>query len=359
LNFQLSAEQIMLRDQMHRFVDERFSPADRAGYTIPEAGHNAANWSLLADLGLLALPFASDCGGLGGAAEDIMVVSEVFGRGVVPEPLLSEILLAGAVLARAGTVAQKQRWLPAIMAGDAHLALAFAETGMHFDFEKASTVAKAGKLYGSKTFVMAGAACNAFIVTATANDRLGLYLVATNAPGLTKRSYRLIDGAPAYELEFAATPAEALAGTGADLSAVVDEARIAISAELVGLMSLLLETTLDYVKVRKQFGAPIGSFQAIQHRLADLYVSVEQSRSLLYRAALAPHNERASAGIAAKSYISAAAVRLGEEAIQLHGGMGVTEELIIGHAHKRVLLLASLFGDADSEAQRYLSVTTS
>lgn len=358
LDFNLSGDQALLRDQIGRFVQERCGPDARPGHVTPAVGFDPENWALLAELGVLALPFDADAGGLGGTAEDVMIVAEGLGRGVVAEPWLSEILFAGGLIAKAGASAQKDKWLPAIMSGEAHLAVAFAEQQTRFAFDAAATRYDGENLHGSKTFVLAGSACDAFIVTAHGPDgTLGLFLIEADAPGLMRQAYRLIDGSPAAELYFSGAPAEAMDGGFAAFSEHIDSLRMPIAAELVGLMSILFETTLGYVRERKQFGAPIGSFQAIQHRMARQYLALEQSRSHLYRAALSDQPERRAAALAAKSYISTAAVRLGEEAIQLHGGMGVTDELIVGHAHKRALLLASLFGDADTEARRYLAAT--
>lgn len=350
MDFLLNDEQQMLRDMVERFVADRYPPADRPAYRTPETGHDAANWSMLAQLGLLALPFSADAGGLDGSPVELMIVGEVLGRGVVAEPILSEVLMAGALIERAGSAGQRERWLSEIMGGTAHLALAFAEPAARFAFDRAETRAVDGRLTGKKTFVMAGNTCDGFIVTASE----GLWLVEANAAGLSSHPYRLIDGSPALELTFENTPAEPMPGGTGALRDHVDALRVPIAAELVGLMGTLFDQTLEYIKVRKQFGTPIGTFQAIQHRMADQYLALEQSRSLLYRAALSNGPEASGARIAAKSYISAAAVRLGEEAIQMHGGMGITDELLIGHAYKRVLLLSHLFGDSDTEALRYM-----
>lgn len=350
MDFLLNEEQQMLRDMVERFAADRYPAADRPTHRTPEAGHVAANWAMLAELGLLAMPFAAEAGGLDGSPAELMIVAEALGRGVVAEPVLAEVLMAGVLVERAGSVEQRERWLPGIIGGTAHLALAFAEPAARFAFDRADCRAAGGRLTGTKTFVMAGTACDGFIVTASD----GLWLVEAEAAGLTKRSYRLIDGSPAIELTFENTPAQPMPGGLDALRDHVDALRVPIAAELVGLMATLFDLTLDYIKVRKQFGNPIGRFQALQHRMADQYLALEQSRSLLYRAALARGPDAARARLAAKSYISAAAVRLGEEAIQMHGGMGVTDELLVGHAHKRVLLLASLFGDSDTEALRYM-----
>lgn len=357
MDFKIDEDQQMLRDMVERFVLDRYDPSQRPAHRIPAAGFDAANWALLAELGLLALPFGEEEGGLGGSAIDMMIVSEALGRGVVAEPFLPEILIAGQLLARAGTPEQKQRWLADIVSGAAHLALAHSEPDALFSLDAVTTRATDDHLTGTKTFVLGGTDTDGFIVSARdSSGKIGLFLVDAAAPGLTRQDYRLIDGSTAIEIRFENTPAGPMAGGFDMLLALVDSLRVPIAAEMLGLMSTLFDVTLDYIKVRKQFGTAIGSFQAIQHRMADQYLALEQSRSLLFRAAMMKGEDAEAARLAAKAYIAAAGVRLGEEAIQLHGGMGVTDELIVGHAHKRILLLASLFGDADQELSRYITI---
>lgn len=354
MNFEYDEEQQLLSNMVGRFVAERFDPAQRPAHVVPDAGFDARNWRMLAELGLLALPFDAKWGGLGGSDIDLMIVARELGRGIAAEPYLASLLFAGRLLARAGTDTQRAHWLPSLMAGDAHLAVAFAEPGSRFGLRAPSTRFCDGRLNGTKTFVMAGVATDAFIVSAAPADGSdGLVLVPASADGITRLDYRLIDGACACELSFADTPAEPMAGGPDTLAELVDRLTIPITAELVGLMETLFQTTLDYVRTRHQFDTAIGSFQAVQHRLADQYVALEKARSLMLRAALTEDGTAPAVRRAAKSRISASAVKLGEEAIQLHGGMGITDELIVGHAHKRVLLLASLFGDSDHERRGY------
>lgn len=362
LDFALTEDQLMLRNLVERFVTERYDTATRPLHETPAAGFTPGNWSLLAETGLLALPFEEAVGGLGGGPVEIITVMEVLGRGLVAEPYLSSILMGGLLLQAAGTEAQKAGWLEAVVAGEGHVALALAEPGSRFDVDFAATEARGASgavtLSGFKTFVLAGEATQVYVVTARdSGGQIGLYLVRSDAPGLVVQSYRLLDGATAQELTLTGVPAEPLEGGITALNAVVQTARLAACAEMLGVMSMLFDVTLEYLKTRKQFGVPIGSFQALQHRMADLYASLEQSRSIILKAALAPEDERAAATAAAKAYVSTAAVKLAEEAVQLHGGMGVSEELIVGHGLKRVLVLASLFGDANVELTRYLTLT--
>ena len=358
MDFKLNEEQCMLRDMVDRFVQERFDPATRPHHRTPAVGHDRANWALLAELGLLALPFAEQDGGIAGGPIELMVVTEALGRGVSAEPYFAEILFAGQLLAHAGTAAQKERLLGGVISGKTHLAVAHAEPRARFALDHVEARFVDGRLTGSKSFVLAGAATDAFIVSArNAAGAIGLYLAEAGTAGVSRQDYRLIDGSTAAEIHFDGTLAEPMDGGIDTLLALVDALRVPIAAEMMGLMSTLFEVTLDYIKVRKQFGTSIGSFQAIQHRMADLYLAVEQSRSLLYRAALVDGARGEAARIGAKAYIAEAGIKVAEEAIQLHGGMGITDELIVGHAYKRMMLLGSLFGDPDTEIRRYAAMT--
>ena len=365
MNFELDEEQGMVRDLVARFVDSRSNLDARTRARSTPEGFSTANWRMLGDLGLLALPFGTDIGGMGGGLVELITVMEGFGAGLITEPYLPDLLLAARLLERAGTAAQKAAWLPAIMCGERRLALAHMERAARFNplfVECRATAQRDGTtLLGTKTFVQAGAGADAYIVSARTSggadepDGLSLWIVAADAPGLERQPYRLLDGSAALELRLHDTPAERLEGGAAALLETFDEARIAACAEMVGVMTMLFEATLEHLRTRKQFGQPIGSFQAIQHRMADHYAALEQSRSHMLRTALLPKD--ASAVAAAKAFIGAAAIRLGEDCVHLHGGMGVTDELVIGHGHKRILLLASLLGDSESELSRYVELT--
>ena len=364
VNFELDEEQGMVRDLVTRFVGDRSGLEARVRARREPAGFSADNWRMLAELGLLTLPFGTDAGGMGGGSVELVTVLEELGRGLVAEPYLSDLLLAGRLLERAGTPAQRAAWLPAILSGERRLALAHMERAARFNplFVqcRASPRGEHGTLLGAKTFVQAGLGADAFILSARHSgkaddpDGLSLWLVRANAKGLESHAYRLIDGSVAVELQLHEVEGERLAGGAMELLAAFDEARIAACAEMVGIMATLFEVTLEHLRTRRQFGQPIGSFQAIQHRMADQYAALEQSRSQLLRAALMPGECTAIAG--AKAFISAAAIRLAEDCVQFHGGMGVTDELVIGHGHKRILLLASLLGDSESELRRYVEL---
>ncbi|MCG6120586.1 MAG: acyl-CoA dehydrogenase [Blastomonas sp.] len=352
VNFELDDDQRMMQTLVERFVADRYGPGKRAAYCAMERGYSPDNWAVLAETGVLALPFPVEDGGLGGGAVEIVTIMEAMGRGMVAEPYLVEILLAGRLLAATGSDEQKAAWIAPLMAGERHLGLAFAEHTSRWSLDRLETRMTTDGIVGAKTFVPGNV--DGYIVTALAADGgLGLYLVDANAAGIARRDYRLVDGTVASEVRFEKVAADQLDGGLAVLAGLIDEARLAACAEMIGIAGTAFETTLDYVRQRRQFGVAIGSFQALQHRLADLYAGLEQGRSHLFRAALSNPQDRPAAIAAAKAYISTMSVYLGEECIQFHGGMGVSNDLDIGQGHKRLLLLATLFGDADHDLERY------
>jgi len=369
VDFELNEDQVLLKGLVENFVEDRYDLARRAGYQREAQGFSTENWRLMAELGLLALPFAAGHGGLDGGVVEIITVMEALGAGLVAEPVLPALLIAGRLIEAAGTDAQKAAWLPRIIAGEARIALAHFEHAARYNLSAVATTAKVAEsggtvIDGAKTMVMAGVGADGLLVSARLSGGcgdpagIGLFVVPADARGVDARAYRLTDGSVASEVHFrGVTDAQPLAGGFAAFATVIDEARIAACAEMLGIMTRLFDATLEHVRTRKQFGAALGSFQVIQHRMADNFVRLEQSRSQLYRAALAAAGAgRARAIAGAKSLIAANAIALGEDCIQLHGGMGTTDELAIGHGHKRLLLLASLFGDADAELERYLDM---
>ena len=352
MNFDLDEDQRLLKAGIERFVADRYGGEveRRRGYRQERAGFSQDNWQLLAELGVLAIPFAEEDGGLGGGLPELMIAGEALGEGMVAEPWLETAVLAGGVLDKAGSPAQKEEWLTGLIGGGTRLALAWAETAGRYRHDAPGTRLADGRLKGRKTFVPAAAGADGFIVTAREDGEFALAIVRADAEGLSSREYRLIDGSIAAELELNDAPAEPLPGKLAAFEAALVRTRVAATAEMVGLASLLHRQTLDYARQRRQFGVPIGSFQALQHRMVDGYRDLEQARSMVLRAALSGE-ERAVAG--AKAFVSEAARRIGHSAVQIHGGMGMTDELAIGHALKRVELLAKLFGDAREERQRF------
>lgn len=361
MNFDLSEEQSLLRDLIDRFASDRYDPARRLRYVREPDGFAREGWMTLAGAGVLAFPFAEAFGGLGGGSVELVTVMEAIGRCAAVEPILSVVLMGGGALAAAGSAAQAAALLPQLAAGERFLALAHFERANRFNSGHVQTRAtRQGSgiaISGTKICVLGGPFADDLIVSAVDDDgQLGLYRIDGGAAGIARRDYRLVDSSAASDVTFDAVSADPLPGGRSELDDVLLDVRLAICAELVGLMSLIFDATLDYVKTRRQFGQEIGRFQAIQHRMADNYANVELSRSQLYRAAAQPRGAegRAATITGAKAFISANAVALGEDCIQLHGGIGTTDELMAGQAFRRVLLLASLLGDADWETREYL-----
>jgi alkylation response protein AidB-like acyl-CoA dehydrogenase len=367
VQFSLSAEQTLLKDAVEAFVRDHTGTDRRRSDRIKARGYSSESWRSLAEIGILGVPFGAEEGGLGGGPRELIAVMESLGRGLCIEPVMEEVVLAGGLLARAGDASQKQAWLPALIGGEAHLALAHFEHTARFDLldvrVRARSSGGAVVLEGEKSMVPLAASADQWIVSARESDggadadpRIGLYLVTPTSPGIERHDYRLIDGSIASAVRFRGAKANGrLRGGLAEFAASIDVARLAAGAEMVGIMSTLFEATIEYLKTRHQFSRPLSTFQALQHRLADLYVRLEQSRSHLYRAAACMGaNDGVGASVAGmKSYVGRAAIELGEECVHLHGGIGTTDDLAIGHGYKRLLLLANLFGDPNSELARF------
>lgn len=353
MNFDLSEEQELFRAAVERFVAPVDTEFRRKLRTAPH-GYHRARWQELAELGLLALSVSEDAGGMGGGPIDLALVAEALGKGNAPDPWLENGVLPARILAASA----QQALLDEVLAGQSMAACAFAERNQRYSLKAKAVTAKPHEggfvLSGEKTFVLGGAMADWLIVSADIGGETALFLVAGDAAGLERRGYRLADGSEACELRCLNVSLgndARLALDFAGLLAIVDDIRLLAAAEMLGLAQRLFDDTLDYVKQREQFGVALGTFQALQHRLVDCYAALEQARSMLYRASLTDQSDpqawhRACAG--AKAFIGEQADRVAREAVQMHGGMGVTDELAIGHAMKRVLLLSRLFGDADA-----------
>jgi hypothetical protein len=335
-------------------------------------GFSPAVWKQFAELGWLALPLAEEFGGLGGGAVEIGILMEAFGRGLVSEPYVATVVLGAALIERCGTNEQKQASLPKVADGSLKLAFAHSERAARFDLAKVATsatkTAQGWRLSGSKIAVLDGHAADEIIVSALMHDhhgpsgRIGLFVAPATVPGLAISDYARLGGGRACNIELSDIhlPDDALLGDGHDaLPAIewaVDRAMAALGAEAVGIMQTLLETTLDYTKIRKQFGRPLSANQVIRHRLADMAMQVDEARSMALRAALkadAAPTERARAASGAKAKIGKCARFVGEQAIQLHGGMGVTEELEVGAYFKRLVAFDTLFGGSAHHYARH------
>ncbi len=368
MDFDLTDEQRMLSESVNRLVTDAYGDFEhRKGYRAAPRGFADANWQALAEMGLLGLPFDEADGGFGGGPMETMIVMEAFGRGLVLEPFLATVVLAGGLLRRAGNEAQRAAILPSVVEGSMVLAFAHQERQARHDLHDVATTARRDGaewvLDGAKGVVLAGDSADRIIVSArTAGARrdregISLFLLDPATPGVTRRGYATQDGLRAAELvlEGARVPADALLGHEGQalplIELVVDEANAALCAEALGAMDVLRDLTVDYLKQRQQFGQAIGNFQALQHRAADMLVATEQARSMAMYAAMMVQSgdaaARRTALSAAKALVAKLADQLGKDAIQLHGGIAMTEEYKAGHYFKRLTMLGTIFGDVD------------
>ncbi|MDT3735897.1 MAG: acyl-CoA dehydrogenase family protein [Denitratisoma sp.] len=361
MDFNYTDEQNALRDTLSRYIAKDYPFEARRALAKSAEGFSRDHWKQFADLGLLALPFPEDFGGLNGNAVDTLLVMEAFGRGLVLEPYLSTVVIAGGLIRDAGSAAQKEDILPAVAGGERMLALAHYERGARYEVSRVDTAAKADgagwKLSGAKGVVLGGGAADSLLVTANTGKGISLFLVDARASGVTVRNTMTQDGSRAAEirLDNVAVDAEALVGPEGGALPLVERALdygiAALCAEAVGIMAALDEATLEYLKTRKQFGQPIGRFQALQHRMVDMVIATEQSRSMAMMAAVKADSsddaERRRAISAAKAYIGQQARFVGQQAVQLHGGMGVVDELNVSHYFKRLTMIELTFGNTD------------
>lgn len=376
MNFTLSDEQILFQESVDNFVAKECDTDKRRALAAGEDGFSRDHWASFAELGWLGLALDEAHGGLGGSALDSAVLMEAFGRGLVPAPYLSSVVLGGGLVTAAGNDAQKSALLPALAAGELMLAFAYAEPRGRYDLAHVETRAEKKNggyvLSGHKSVVFHGASAERIIVSARTSgavgeaDGIGLFLLARETPGLSLRPYPTIDGLRAAEIMLVEAGGELLDGEGQTpgegqahgvIEAVIDTAIIAVCAEAVGIMQTLNDMTRAYVDSRKQFGVAIGKFQVLQHALVDMYMAHELSKSLTYRAAgaaaTADARGRARAASAAKVQIGKAGKLIGEQAVQLHGGMGMTDELAVGHYFKRLAMIETLFGNTDHHRRRF------
>ncbi|KVM78419.1 acyl-CoA dehydrogenase family protein [Burkholderia stagnalis] len=374
MDFRHTEDRRMLADTLNRFIAEQYAFPVRDRIAQSAQGFDRTMWERFAELGAIGVLFDEADGGFGGAGFDIAVVFECLGRGLVVEPFLGA-LLAGRALALAGGDAQRER-LAALIAGSASAAFAHDEPGSHYELTTVRTRAeKSGDgwvLSGAKGVVDQGAQAAFFVVSArtAGNDDdahgIRLFVVPADAHGVSLRDYRKIDGGRAAEVRFerVALPADAALGDPHDGAALLERVLgyglLALSAEALGAMDVAKEHTLEYLRTRKQFGMPIGSFQALQHRMADLLLEVEQARSAVINAAAqldAPRAVRERALAAAKVSIGRIGTLVAEESIQLHGGIGMTWELPLSHYAKRLVMIDHQLGDEDHHLARYIALS--
>ncbi|MCA0208539.1 MAG: acyl-CoA dehydrogenase family protein [Proteobacteria bacterium] len=349
MNFDLDEDQQLTRDTIGRFL----GPVDiaaRHAMRKAEGGYSHARWQEIADLGLLALAAPEAMGGIGGTIVDLALVAEALGKGVAIDPWLEN----GVLPIRLAAAASDDALVGELVTGAKFAAAAFAEPARRYETEAVTTRAEGGHIAGAKTFVLGAPLADTLLVTLAGNK---LAKVERDATGIVRQDYPVIDGSNAATLDLHRTPAEIADLPDAKFQRVIGDVRLLAAAEMVGLAQTMFDDTLAYVGERQQFGAAIGSFQALQHRLVECYAALEQARSMVLRTAmLDPTTDdanwpRLTAG--AKAFVGEATTKIGLEAVQMHGGMGQTDELAIGHALKRVMLLDKLFGDQDHCLRTY------
>jgi alkylation response protein AidB-like acyl-CoA dehydrogenase len=365
-----SDEQRLLRESADRFVSETYTADQRKKIASEPLGFSADLWKQFAERGWLALPIAEAHGGLGGGAVEIGILMEAFGRGLVSEPFLSTVVIGASLIAACGTEAQKQALLPKVADGSLYLAFAHSERQARFDLADVRATATktpdGWRLDGRKTAVLDGNAAGQIIVSARVSDgKHCMFLVPRGTRGLALRDFPRLGGGRACNLELNGVqlPADALLGDGSDalaaIEAVIDRAMAALGAEAVGIMQTLLDQTLEYTKIRKQFGRPLSANQVIKHRLADMAMQCDEARSIALRAALMTDAEpvaRSRAASGAKAKIGKCARFVAEQSVQLHGAMGVTEELDVGFYFKRLLAFDTLFGGSAYHYRRHAAL---
>ena len=371
MEFSFTDVQSMLQESIDKFITNDYDFERRQQYAASDLGYSADVWAMFAELGWTAVPFAEDDGGFDGGPVEIMVMMQQFGRGLLVEPYLANIVMAGGVLRRAATAQQKERWLHPIMAGELQATLAVAEPQSRYDLANVATAATQDGdgfvLSGRKGVVLNGGTAELLIIPArTGGDTVDasgitLFAVDGSTAGLTRRDYPTVDGLRAAEIHLDQVRVDAdavlgeIGGGFSVFESVVAEATLAVCAEAVGIIQVMTEKTVEYTKSREQFGVPISSFQSLQHRMVDMLTACEQSYSLLLWACLANADgtDDAQRSISAIKYqVGTAAKKVGQEAVQLHGGMGVTWDLDIAHYFKRLTAIGQLFGNADWHLDR-------
>jgi alkylation response protein AidB-like acyl-CoA dehydrogenase len=348
MNFELSEEQKMIQQSVERFVQENYDLTNRVKISSEDPGYSQEYWTAMAELGWLGLAFSEEEGGFGGNQIDTLVLMEQFGKGLVLEPFLANIVLGGGAIKRGGSPAIKESTLPNLIEGNLQVTLAYAEEQSRFDIEDVATAAREDGsnfiINGKKSMVLnAESADKIVVVTRTSGsqvdeDGISLFLVDATSKGIERENFPTVDGLRA---------------------SVVNDAILALSAEAVGAMEVLYKDTVEYTQQREQFDHPLSDFQVLQHRMVDMFMEYEQCKSLLLRATMETVQDPILAQRtvhALKHLIGKSGIFVGESAVQLHGGMGVTEELRIGHFFKRLLVIDSQFGNSDFHLDKFTSL---
>jgi pimeloyl-CoA dehydrogenase small subunit len=372
MDFDLSEEQRLLKESVDGLLGSSYDFDQRKKYMAEKGGWSKTVWNKLAEQGLLGLPFSEEDGGFGAGAVETMIVMGALGKALMLEPYLPTVVIGGGFLRRGGSAEQKAAHIPSVIDGSKTFAFAQLEKNSRYDLADVSSSAKkkgsGWVIDGEKFVVLNGEAADTLIVTARTKggqrdtSGIGVFLVPGNAKGVARKDYPTQDGLHAADITFTGVEVGADAAIGDPENAsplierVVDDARIAMCAEAVGIMDESLKTTVEYLKTRTQFGVPIGSFQSLQHRAADMFVALEQARSMSMFATMAAEfddpKERATAVAAAKVQIGKSGKFIGQQSIQLHGGIGMTMEAKIGHYFKRLTMIENTFGDTDYHLRR-------
>jgi alkylation response protein AidB-like acyl-CoA dehydrogenase len=375
MDFSLSSEQQLLEDTVMRLVREHWSYPRRTVKSRDAKGFSTDTWALMADLGLLGVPLRSEYGGMDGGGTELMILHKAFGRGLAPEPYLATVVLGAGLVQQLGTAEQCGPILPEVIAGRRYLALACHEPASRYEATWVETRAMRDgtsyRLRGRKAVVLNGDTADQLIVIARTSgekhERAGLsaFLVSPGQTGVTIRGYPTIDGRRAAEVRLDDVRVAAEARLGAEgqaadaLEHVLAAASAALCAEAVGAMEVAWELTLDYLKTRRQFGVPIGRFQVLQHRIVDMRIALEKATSMAILAASslqASAKERDQRIAAARALIGRSGRFVAEQAIQLHGGIGMTDEAPISHYAKRIVMIDHWFGDADHFIDRFIAL---
>ncbi len=375
MNFELSEEQKMIQQSVERFVQENYDLSNRIKISSEDPGFSKEYWSSMAELGWLGLVFSEEDGGFGGNQIDTLVLMEQFGKGLVLEPFLANVVLGGGSIKRGASKEIKDSIIPSLIDGSLQITLAYAEEQSRFDIEDVATAAREENsgfiINGKKSMVLNAESADKIVVVARTSgsqvdeEGITLFVVDADAEGIEKENFPTVDGLRASEIIFKDVKVESTSLIGEKdkgfsiLQAVVNDAILALAAEAVGAMEVLYKDTVEYTQQREQFDHPLSDFQVLQHRMVDMFMEYEQCKSLLFRATMETVQDPSLSQRtvhALKHLIGKSGIFVGESAVQLHGGMGVTEELRIGHFFKRLLVIDSQFGNADFHLDKFTSL---
>lgn len=370
MDFSLTEEQTLLQDSVAKYVRDHCDVERHRKLVKTEQGFDAQAWAQFAELGWLCMPFSEALGGFGCGAVDLMVMTEAMGKGLVREPFLSTVVTCGGFLQSAGSSAQQDKYIADIIAGESQWAFAFAELAGGYDWSNVGTRADKNlngyRLSGSKLAVLNGHCADFLIVTASTDEGISLFIVDAKQAGVKRTDFTAVDGSHGADVQLDNVQldgAQLLGEPGCAqgyIDKVLHNTVVAMGGEALGAMQTLLNSTVEYAKTREQFGQVIGKFQALQHAMADMYLKVEETRSLLFHAAILldeGSDQAPKACAALKVKMAEAGGFVAKQSVQLHGGIGMTDELNVGHHFKRLLLLGMLYGNEDHHLQQYMQLS--